>query len=393
MPVKKPEFLMRMMWLAIVGVLAATVAGEAAAQTPAFDTKAKQIYLVDAETGTVLFARGEDEPLPPASLAKLMAMELVFEALDKGELTPDTTFEVSEHAWRTGGAPSGTATMFAAIKSKIRVADLIQGAIVQLANDACIILAEGMTGSEAAFAARMTARARELGMPRATFKNATGLPDPGNRITMREVAALARHLHDAHPAYYRLYSQPDFEWNKIFQRNKNPLIAANVGVDGLATGFAEGFGFSVAASMQRGDRRVYLAMAGLESDKERIEESRRVLEWAMSNFEKRRIFTDGETIGEASVYGGSAARVALVAGGPVDVLLPVNNPERLTARIVYRWPLSAPVAAGQQVGVVKLWNGEKLIKEVPVHTANAVGPGTLTSRALDALQELLFFWL
>ncbi|AFL52586.1 D-alanyl-D-alanine carboxypeptidase (penicillin-binding protein 5/6) [Sinorhizobium fredii] len=384
---------MRMKWFAIVGILAAIAQGEAAAQTPAFDTKAKQIYLIDAETGTVLFARGEDEPVPPASLAKLMAMEVVFEALDKGELTPETVFPVSEHAWRTGGAPSGTSTMFAAIKSQIRVADLVQGAIVHLANDACIILAEGLAGSEAAFAERMTARARELGMPVATFKNATGLPDPGNRITMRELVALSRHLREAHTDFYRLYAQPEFEWNKILQRNKNPLIAANVGVDGLATGFAEGFGFSLAASMQRGDRRVYLAMGGLETDKERTEESRRVLDWAMTNFEKRRIFSNGETIGEASVYGGAASRVSLVAAGPVDLLLPVNNPERLTARIVYKWPLAAPVAAGQQVGVVKLWNGDKLLREVPVKTAEAVEPGTLTSRALDALQELLFFWL
>ncbi|WP_037385916.1 D-alanyl-D-alanine carboxypeptidase family protein [Sinorhizobium americanum] len=384
---------MRMKWFAIVGILAAIAQGEAAAQTAAFNTKAKQIYLVDAETGTVLFARGEDDPVPPASLAKLMTMDVVFEAMEKGELTPETTFTVTEHAWRTGGAPSGTATMFAAIKSQIRVAELIQGATVQLANDACIILAEGMAGSEAAFAERMNERARALGMPVATFKNATGLPDPGNRITMRELVTLSRHLREAHPEFYRLYAQPEFEWNKILQRNKNPLIAANVGVDGLATGFAEGFGFSLAASMQRGDRRVYLAMAGLETDKERIEESRRVLDWAMTNFEKRRIFAEGETIGEASVYGGAASRVSLVAGGPVDLLLPVNNPERLTARIVYKWPLTAPVAAGQQVGVVKLWNGDKLLREVPVRTAEAVGSGTLTSRALDALQELLFFWL
>ena len=384
---------MRMKWLAVAGLLAAIVSAEAVAQTPTFDTKAKQIYLVDSETGTVLFSRGENEAVPPASLAKLMAMEVVFEALDKGELTPETTFEVSEHAWRTGGAPSGTATMFAAIKSRIRVADLIQGVTVQQANDACIILGEGLTGSETAFAGRMTARARELGMPTATFKNATGLPDPGNRVTMREVVTLMRHLREAHPDFYRLYSQPEFEWNKILQRNRNPLIAASIGVDGLATGFAEGFGFSVAASMQRGDRRVYLAMGGLASEKERIEESRRVLDWAMTAFEKRRIFADGETVGEASVYGGAASRVALVASGPVDVLLPVNNPERLTARIVYKWPLRAPVAAGQEVGVVKLWNGDKLLREVPVRTVNAVETGTLTSRALDALQELLFFWL
>lgn len=386
---------MRLKLLSVAFGLAALLAGTAAAQTPpvAFDTKAKQILLVDAETGTVLFSRAENDPVPPASLAKLMTMEVVAEAIAKGEISAETVYDVSEHAWRTGGAPSGTSTMFAALKSRIRVADLLQGMAVQLANDACIILGEGMTGSEAAFAEKMTARARELGMPLATFRNATGLPDPQNQITMSELVTLTRHLHEAHPDLYRLYAQPEFEWNKILQRNKNPLIAANIGVDGLATGFAEGYGFSLAASMQRGDRRVYLAMGGLATDKERTEESRKVLDWAMTAFEKRRIFTDGEAIGEASIYGGAASHVALVAGGPVDVLLPVDNPERLTARVVYKWPLRAPVEAGAEVGVVRLWNGEKLLREVPVKTAAAVDKGTLASRALDALQELLFFWL
>lgn len=386
---------MRLKMLSVVFGCATLLAGAVAAQTlpVAFDTKAKQILLMDAETGTVLFSRAENDPVPPASLAKLMTMEVVAEAIAKGEISAETVFDVSEHAWRTGGAPSGTSTMFAALKSRIRVGDLLQGMAVQLANDACIILGEGMTGSETAFAERMTARARELGMSIATFRNATGLPDPENRITMSELITLTRHLHEAHPDLYRLYTQPEFEWNKILQRNKNPLIAANVGVDGLATGFAEGYGFSLAASMQRGDRRVYLAMGGLETDKERIEESRKVLDWAMTAFEKRRIFADGEAIGEASIYGGATSHVALVAGGPVDVLLPVNNPERLTARVVYKWPLRAPVEAGAQVGVVRLWNGEKLLREVPVKTAGAVGQGTLASRAFDALQELLFFWL
>ncbi len=365
--------------------------GEAA--QPVFETKAKQAYLIDAETGTVLFAKNETMAVPPASLAKLMTMEVVFDAVKQGEISLEMAFPVTEHAWRTGGAPSGTSTMFAALKSNVPVADLIQGVTVQFANDACIILAEGIEGSEDAFAARMTRRAGELGMTASAFHNATGLPDPKNSVTMHDLVTLARHIHASYPQFYPLYSQVDFEWNKIRQRNRNPLVSANIGVDGFVTGFAEGYGYSMVATMQRGDKRVFLAIGGLETDKERIEETKKILDWAMSAFEKRRLFEAGETVGEASVYGGSAGHVPLVTAEPVDVLVPVNDPERLVARVVYRWPLAMPIAPGQAAGTLRIWSGQRLLREIPVKTAAGVEVGTLSSRALDALQEMLFFWL
>lgn len=364
-----------------------------AARAQAFETKAKQAYLIDAGTGTVLFSKDENTPVPPASLAKLMTMDVVFDAIGKNELTLDTQFPVSEHAWRTGGAPSGTSTMFAALKSRVPVADLIQGVTVLLANDACIILAEGMTGSEEAFAKRMTDRGRELGLSASVFHNATGLPDPANTVTMRDMALLARHIQTSYPNLFSYYSQAEFEWNKIRQRNRIPLISGNIGVDGFATGFAEGFGYSIVTTMQKDGRRVFLALGGLASDKERIEETRKILDWSMTAFERKRLFEAGDTVGEASVYGGTASHVPLVTREAVDVLVPVNNPDRLSARVVYRWPLAMPVEAGLKAGTLMIWSGNRLLREIPVETAAAVGEGSLTSRALDALQELLFFWL
>jgi D-alanyl-D-alanine carboxypeptidase (penicillin-binding protein 5/6) len=389
---EEPEFGMRARLFSVFIFVAFLICAPSAAQAEAFETKAKQAYLIDAETGTVLFAKDENAPVPPASLAKLMAAEVVFDAIRKNELTLETEFPVSEHAWRTGGAPSGTSTMFAALKSRIRVADLLQGVTVQFANDACIILAEGMTGSEDAFARRMTERARELGMTASVFHNATGLPDPQNTVTMRDMALLARHIHTRYPEFFHYYSQAEFEWNKILQRNRNPLIAANIGVDGFVTGFAEGFGYSMVATMQRDGRRVFLAIGGLASDKERVEETRRVLDWSMTAFEKKRLFAAGEAVGEAAVYGGAQSHVTLVTRDTVDVLVPVNNPERLSARVIYRWPLTVPLEAGHHAGTLKIWNGTRLLREVPVETAAAVGEGSLASRAADALHVLLFFW-
>jgi D-alanyl-D-alanine carboxypeptidase (penicillin-binding protein 5/6) len=374
-----------------------TVSGVAHAQSAApqagFDVKAKQVYLIEAETGTVLFARAEDETVPAASLAKLMTMATVFKALAGGDITLDTQYPVTEHAWRTGGAPSRTSTMFAALKSNVRVEDLVRGVIVQFANDACIILGEGIAGSEAAFAERMTEEARALGLQKSAFANATGLPNPANKVTMRELVQLARHLQTTYPDYMRYYLEPEFEWNKIKQRNRNPLLALNIGVTGFVTGFSEEGGYSIVAAVNRDGKHLVLAMGGMENDKARIEETRRIIEWALSSFERRTLFKEGEAIADASVYGGDASSVPLVAGEQVDVFLPKDNSQKLVARVVYTWPVRAPVEPGKAIGTLKIWNDKQLLREVPVETAGSVGVGALRSRALDALIELFFFWI
>ncbi|HEV7245592.1 MAG TPA: D-alanyl-D-alanine carboxypeptidase family protein [Shinella sp.] len=366
---------------------------QSAAPQAGFDVKAKQVYLIEAETGTVLFARAEDEVVPAASLAKLMTMATVFKALAGGGITLETSYNVTEYAWRTGGAPSRTSTMFAALKSNVRVEDLIRGVTVQFANDACIILGEGIAGSESAFAERMTEEARALGLVKSNFANATGLPNPDNKVTMREMVLLARHLQTTYPQHMRYYLEPEFEWNKIKQRNRNPLLALNIGVTGFVTGFSEEGGYSIVAAVNRDGKHLLLAMGGMENEKTRIEESRRIIEWALSSFERRTLFKAGEAIADASVYGGDASTVPLVAGEQVDVFLPKDNSQRLVARVVYNWPVRAPVTPGQAVGTLKIWNDKQLLREVPVTTAGSVGEGTLRARALDAVIELFFFWI
>jgi D-alanyl-D-alanine carboxypeptidase len=364
-----------------------------AQENPGFETKAGRVLLIEDSTGTVLLSKGQDEAIPPASLAKLMTLEVVFDALRRGEIRLDTSYPVSEHAWRTGGAPSRTSTMFAALKSVIRVEDLLKGIAVQMANDGCIILAEGMAGSEQSFAARMTARAREIGLKNSTFANATGLPHPGNRTTLADMVALSRHLYKTYPQYYGLFAQTEFEWNKILQRNRNPLLTLSLGVDGLTTGFADESGFAIVASAEKNGVRLFLAMSGLAADKERTEEAVRVLQWGQTAFERRTLFQPGETIGAASVYGGTQSSIGLTSPNPVEVFVPVNNPDRLTARIVYRWPLRAPVVQDQPVGELRILAGERLLSKVPLITTAAVEKGTLRQQAWDALIELLFFWL
>jgi D-alanyl-D-alanine carboxypeptidase (penicillin-binding protein 5/6) len=376
----------------LIGLLAMLgLAGQAEAQL--FETKAAQAYMIDAETGTVLFSKEPDKPMAPASLAKLMTMEVVFNAIKSGRYKLDDTFAVSENAWRTGGAASRASTMFAAVKSQIRIEDLIQGVTVQLANDGCIVLAEGMAGSEANFALQMTERAREIGLQKSTFVNSTGLPAPGQTTTVRELATLGLHIWRTYPEFYRYYSLPEFNWNKILQRNRNPLITMDIGADGMAAGFTEGEGFAIVGSVNREGRRLFAAMAGLASDRERSEEARKLLDWGMRSFEKSEIFAANEPVGEAQVFGGTNSHVALVAQKPISLFLPISNRERLVARIVYDGPVAAPIAKGTPIGSLKVWIGDTLSQETPLYAAEAVEVGSLQSRALDAVKELAVGWL
>lgn len=374
-------------------LLAAPFAAMAQAPSTAFETKAGQALMVEASTGTVLLAKAADKPMPPASLAKLMTVELVFEALAKGEITLDTQYTVSEHAWRTGGAPSRTSTMFAALKSSIRVEDLLKGVMVHMANDGCIILAEGMAGSEAAFTERMNERAKALGLTQSHFANATGLPDPAAKTTLRDLIKLARHIEASYPQFYAFYTLPEFEWNKILQRNRNPLLAFDLGIDGLASGYSEEGGFGIVASAKKDGVRYFLGLGGIASDKERTEETSRVLGWGQQTFENLKLFDPGEVVGAASIYGGADGSIDLVARDPVSVFVPIGSQDRLSARIIYHWPLRAPVQPGHEAGVLRIFSGESLLREVPLVTAGSVEVGTLRQRATDALLELMFFWL
>ncbi|BCG80545.1 D-alanyl-D-alanine carboxypeptidase family protein [Mesorhizobium sp. 113-3-3] len=365
----------------------------APAQAQLFETKATQAFMIDADTGTVLFSKDADKPIPPASMAKLMTMEVVFNAIKSGRLKLDDTFVVSENAWRKGGAPSGTSTMFAKLKSAIRLEDLIQGVTVQAANDGCIVIAEGMAGSEDNFAAQMTERARQIGLKTSTFVNSTGLPADGQQTTVRELAQLALHLWRDYPDFYRYYGLKDFTWNKISQKNRNPLLAMDIGADGLAVGASEGSGFGIVASASHNGTRVIMAMSGLANDKERAEEARKLLDWGARSFEKTEIFAKDEVVGEAQVFGGAKSGVTLKAKGPIDIFLPITNRDKLTARIVYTGPVAAPVEEGQPVGALRVWIGDTLSQETPLFAAESISVGTLPQRALDAVKELAIGWL
>jgi D-alanyl-D-alanine carboxypeptidase (penicillin-binding protein 5/6) len=364
-----------------------------AADAQLFSTRAPEAYMVDAETGTILFSKDADKPVPPASLAKLMTMELVFQAIKSGRLTLEDPFYISVNAWKNGGAGSGGSTMFAKVKSSVPLEDLIKGMAVVSANDACIAIAEGMAGSEENFARLMTERARALGLDHMVFKNSTGLPADGEVVTVKELALLGLHLWREYPDLYHYFALPDFTWNNIKQRNRNPLLGMDIGADGLKTGHTDAAGYGIVGSAERNGRRLFVAMTGMSSSGERGEEARKMLDWGMRAFEKSELFAQGETVSEASVFGGAQSSVALKAKGPVSIFVPITNRDQLKARVVYTGPLIAPVEEGTQVGKLKVWIGDTLSQETPLYTADAVDKGTIYQQATSALEELAIGWL
>ena len=358
-----------------------------------YQTKAKQALLLDADTGTILFAKEADAKIPPASLAKIMTMEVVFNQLKNGKLSLQDNFFVSENAWRKGGTSSGGSTMFAKLNSEIPLEDLIRGVIVQSANDGSIIIAEGLGGSEAAFANLMNQRARTIGLNNSNFINSTGLPAENQYVSIRDLAKLSRHIITTYPDFYRYYSEPAFEWNKITQRNRNPLLPMKIGADGMKTGYTEASGYAIIGSAVRDGQRLITVLSGMESKKQRAEEARKILDWGFRAFEKINLFDDGEVLAQASVYGGIKTGVDVVGNGPVEIYLPIGNRDKLKARIVYKGPIMPPVEQGAKVAVLKVWIGDELSQEIDLYAAETVEKGGLQRQAVDALKELLFGWL
>jgi D-alanyl-D-alanine carboxypeptidase (penicillin-binding protein 5/6) len=367
----------------------ATIAG-GKAKDDGFQTAAPTAILIEAESGTVLFEKNADQLVAPASLAKLMTAETVFNEIKEGNVKLDEEFIVSEGAWRRGGAPSGGSTMFAPIHSRIKVSDLLQGAIIQSGNDACIALAEGIAGNEDSFVRLMNGRARELGMMQSNFTNSTGLPDPEQRVTVRELAKLARHIIQTYPEFYKWYGEKDFTWNKIRQQNRNPLLAMNIGADGLKTGFTNEAGYGLVGSAVQNNLRLIVVVNGLKSANERAEEAKRLLNFGFNGFESRLLFGGEQQVGEARVFGGEQRYVPLEPQGkkPIRLMVPKNSTDRIVARVVYRGPVRVPVAQGQDIGVLKVWRGDNIALEVPLQAAESVQGGPLHRRAMDGLAEL-----
>ena len=350
---------------------------------------APHAILIDAENGAVLFERDPDKLIFPASLGKLMTVEYVFNEIKQGRINLTDEYSVSENAWRKGGAPSHSSSMFAALHSKVTVGDLLHGMIVQSGNDACIVLAEGIAGTEKEFAEKLTQRARAIGLTQSVFTNSNGLPDPGEKVTTRELGLLARKIIRDYPEFYKIFGEREFTWNKIRQQNRNPLLGTIEGADGLKTGFTSDAGYGLVGSAVQNNLRLVVVVNGEKSAKERADDAKKLLDWGFRSFEQRRLFAEGQTIGAAKVYRGATGRVSLVAGGEVKVMMPKAGGDRLIARIVYKGPVPAPIVAGQPIGLLKVWRNDNVILEMPLKAAESVDKGNLGQRAFDAVTEMM----
>jgi D-alanyl-D-alanine carboxypeptidase (penicillin-binding protein 5/6) len=365
----------------------AGLAGPTAAVAQNFQTIAPQAILVDADTGTVLFEKNADDLMAPASMAKIMTVEVVFNELRQGRLTFDNEFVVSENAWRKGGGPSSGSSMFAQLGSRIKLIDLLRGIIVQSGNDASIVVAEGIAGSEENFARMMNERARQLGLTTSTFRNSTGYGHPEQKVTARELARLTAHIIDTYPDLYKMFGEKEFTWNRIRQQNRNPLLTMDIGADGVKTGNIDESGFGLVGSAVQSGQRLIVVLNGLKTGRDRANESRKLLDWGFRAFEPRQLFAASEPIGEARVFGGDVWAVPLVAKKSVRILMPRGSGDRISARIVYKGPLRAPVQQGAEIARLQVTRGDVQALDLPLYAGQDVQPGSLAQRARDGLLE------
>jgi len=370
---------------ALACCLAALVLTAPARAQTDFDTIAEAAILIDYPSRQVLYAKNPDEPRPPASMSKLMTAFMVFERLDQGQWSLDDRLLVSEKAWRMGGSK-----MFVEVGDRVPVEDLLRGIIVQSGNDACIVVAEAMAGTEAAFARQMTRRADELGLDDSVFKNASGWPAPEHVMSVRDLAHLAAEIIERFPQFYHLYSEDSFTYADITQESRNPLLQGGVaGVDGLKTGHTSNAGYGLVASAERDGRRLILVVAGLETPGQRRREAERLLEHGYRAFQSYELFAGGETIEEAPVWFGDRASVPLIARDDVDVTLSLAARDHLEVDLAYDAPVRAPIAAGTPVGELRITAPEVGDRTVPVVVGADVGRATMFGRMWTALRHLV----
>jgi D-alanyl-D-alanine carboxypeptidase (penicillin-binding protein 5/6) len=370
--------MLRSLFLSLL-LLAASLA---ALPARAFETSAAAAWVYDMSTGTVLMDKNADQPLPPASMSKLMTILMLFEALRDGRVTMETEFAVSSRAKGMGGS-----TMFLQETDRPTVSDLIHGMIVNSGNDACVVVAEGLAGTEEAFSAQMTERARALGMTNSVFKNSSGWPADGHVMSMRDLGILAQHLIEDFPEYYPIFAEVEFNYKDrapANSRNRNPLLELGVGADGLKTGHTQEAGYGLAGSAKQGDRRVIFVITGLASEQTRAEEAERIVSWAFRQFSEKTVATTGTRVAEAEVHLGDVDTLGLVPAEDIRLLVPALVQDNVTAEVVYNGPLIAPVTKGAPVAELIVHAPDLPDRRFPLVAESDVGKAGFVKRVLTA---------
>ena len=372
---------LRLFVYALIGALLCLAAGPVAA----VETQAKQAILADFETGSVLFEKNADESMAPSSMSKLMTIYMVFERLRDGRLSLEDKLPVSTKAWRKGGSK-----MFVKEGDRVSIEDLIRGVVVQSGNDACIVIAEGLAGSEEIFAEEMTERGRELGLENTVFKNATGWPDLGHTMTARDLAILTKRTVQDFPEYFHYYAEKNFTYNGIHQSNRNPLLYKNLGADGLKTGHTELGKFGLVVSAERKGRRLILVLNGLPNVRTRSKESERLLEWGFREFNNYKLFSAGETVTQASVWLGDVDQMPLVVENDLVITIPKKSRRKMQVSALFEEPVPAPIRGGQQIALLQVSAPGFETLEVPLVAGEGVGQLGLLGRLASALNYLIW---
>lgn len=356
----------------------------------AIETQARNAILMDYDTGQYLYVKDHEKMVPPASMSKLMTVNMIFEKLKDGSLSLDDTFTVSERAWKLGGAASGGSTMFLKIGEKVRVEDILKGILIQSGNDACIVAAENLAGSEDDFAEMMNKRARELGLDNSSFANSTGLPHPDQKMSVEDLAKLARHIIKEFPEFYHIFSEKYYTHNNITQGNRNPLLYSMPNADGLKTGHTEEAGFCLTASAKKGERRLIEVMTGMNSNKERSEEAERLMEWGFREFNNYNLLNKGQEIADIPVVFGNEKEVRLVVPETVKRTLKKSQAPKIKMTAVYDKPVKAPVAAGDKLGEVRIELDGQEMENVPLVADKNIEKLGFFGRIGQNLKYLLF---
>jgi len=356
----------------------------------AIETKAKNVILMDYETGQYLFTQNAFVPVAPASMSKLMTVYLIFDKLKDGSLSLEDVFTVSERAWKNGGAASGSSTMFLPVGAKVTVEDLIKGIIIQSGNDACITVAENIAGSEDEFAVLMNQKAQELGLKNSHFANSTGWPHPDHKMSVEDLAILARAIIRDYPEYYKVFSQKSFTYNNILQGNRNPLLYSMPDADGLKTGHTEEAGYCLTASAKRGNRRLIGVMTGMKSNKERSEETEKLMSWGFREFENYKVFKQYQRVVSVPVYMGEQKEIDLVVDKDVVLTIARNKAKDTKLTAVYEAPVKAPIAQGDKLGEVKIEVPGEPVVTVPLFADHNVRKLGFWGRIMANIQYLLF---